>query len=98
MISDPEQNKTRRPSSVSLSHSRQLVVQSNHKRAELTDVHKVTAEDVDSAHLAPGTLLTHPAEQQWESSRRHPLHVLEGMEEDVGSVFGQVQTADVKTG
>lgn len=63
----------------------------------MTDVHKVAAEDVDSAHLAPGTLLTRPAEQQWESLHRHPLHVLEGMKEDVGSVFGQVQTTDVKT-
>lgn len=85
---------------ISLSHSgstQQFVVQANHERAEFTDVHEVAAEDVDSAHLAPGPLLARPAEQHRESPHRHLLHVLEGMEEDVRSVFRQVQTADVKT-
>ncbi len=84
-------------SSVHAGSAQHFVVQANHKWAELTDAHKVAAEDVDSARLTSRPLLTRPAKQQRERPRGQFLHVLEGMEEDVRNIFCQVQTADVKT-
>lgn len=76
--------------------TQQFVVQVNHKRAEPTQAHKVTAEDVDPAHPGSHPLLARPAEQHGQSLHRHLLHVLERMEEDVRSVLRQVQAAGVK--
>jgi len=74
-----------------------LVVQSDHERAELADVHEVAADDVDLARLPARPLLARPAEQRRESPQGHPPHALEGVEEDVGGVFRQVQAGDVET-
>lgn len=74
-----------------------LVVQADHQRAEVTDVHKVAAEDVEPPRPAPRLLLARPAEQQRESSQGQGPHVLQGVQQDVRSVFCQVQPADVET-